>query len=319
VAASAPAPAPAPAPVAAEAASPAVNAATAALAAVNAQDGAIPAAGTPLPAGVEVARVRRVMVAPRLKPSTVPAGTGADPIAAIAAAASVSGAPTAPVAAPAETAPARSLETLVATATERTAPPGAPLARVPLSFQDQMAALAANIQPAAFLSRAPEPAAEPAVAPGAPPSTLAAQAARIEAGEIAPQPAPPVTQPRSQVAAEPRRQIAAAAPPPPAYRLAGPEPRAATAIPAPVQPLAAGFQIQIGAYGSVAEAEKQIASVAASAEPLLAGHSGLTLPVAKGARQLYRARFAGFDANGAANACLELRRRQIDCFVMKAE
>jgi len=41
--------------------------------------------------------------------------------------------------------------------------------------------------------------------------------------------------------------------------------------------------------------------------------------VQKGNRQLYRARFAGFDATAAASTCLALRQQQIDCYVMRAE
>jgi D-alanyl-D-alanine carboxypeptidase len=41
--------------------------------------------------------------------------------------------------------------------------------------------------------------------------------------------------------------------------------------------------------------------------------------VQKGAGQLYRARFRGFDATAAASTCLHLRRLQIDCFVVKTQ
>ena len=45
----------------------------------------------------------------------------------------------------------------------------------------------------------------------------------------------------------------------------------------------------------------------------------MTLPVQRDERQIFRARFVHFDENGASNACLELRRLAIDCFVMKAD
>jgi D-alanyl-D-alanine carboxypeptidase len=150
------------------------------------------------------------------------------------------------------------------------------------------------------------------------------------------------------------QQVAEAtgAPPPPIYRLKGPAPIAevaATPVTAPAAPVASAplaaapiaaapvaaakavapatrvavgrgaFQIQIGAFGSPVEANNQISVVRQSAVQLLNGHEGVTLPIVKGDRKLFRARFAGFDSTGAANTCLELRRRQIDCFVMKAE
>jgi hypothetical protein len=52
---------------------------------------------------------------------------------------------------------------------------------------------------------------------------------------------------------------------------------------------------------------------------LLAGAAPATAPVRKGKRQLYRARFASFSASVAANTCLELRRRQIECFVRQPD
>jgi D-alanyl-D-alanine carboxypeptidase len=79
------------------------------------------------------------------------------------------------------------------------------------------------------------------------------------------------------------------------------------------------FQIQIGAYATEAEANRQLTSVAARARTVLNSASPVALPVKKGERQIYRARFAGFDANAAASACLELRRLAVDCFVMRAE
>jgi D-alanyl-D-alanine carboxypeptidase len=36
-------------------------------------------------------------------------------------------------------------------------------------------------------------------------------------------------------------------------------------------------------------------------------------------RQIFRARFAGFDADRAASTCTELRRKGVDCFVMAGQ
>ena len=52
---------------------------------------------------------------------------------------------------------------------------------------------------------------------------------------------------------------------------------------------------------------------------ILSGHAAMALPAQDGGRTIYRARFAGFDAQRASNACSELRRTGVDCFVAKPE
>ena len=82
---------------------------------------------------------------------------------------------------------------------------------------------------------------------------------------------------------------------------------------------ARGFQIQIGAYQSAAEADRQLAAVRERAGGLLAGGTPVTLPVQQGQKSFFRARYSGFDASAAAKACGELKRLKIDCLVVKAE
>lgn len=79
------------------------------------------------------------------------------------------------------------------------------------------------------------------------------------------------------------------------------------------------FEIQIGAYNSVAEAQRALDAVLARAGSVIANHASVTQPVDKGGRQIFRARFRGFDANTAARACGALRQQSFDCFVMTAE
>lgn len=81
----------------------------------------------------------------------------------------------------------------------------------------------------------------------------------------------------------------------------------------------AGYEIQIGAYGTVKEAQTKLDVVRGRAVGLLDGHSAVTLPVQREDRQIFRARFVSFDEDTASNTCLELRRLAIDCFVMKSE
>ena len=90
---------------------------------------------------------------------------------------------------------------------------------------------------------------------------------------------------------------------------------AASALP----PSSGRYEIQIGAYGSIDEAQRTLTSVQTRTGKLLAGYASVTHPVQKAGRQVFRARFSGFDAQRAAGTCTELRRQAIDCFVMTAE
>lgn len=99
-----------------------------------------------------------------------------------------------------------------------------------------------------------------------------------------------------------------------------PEPAAAVPNSTPATAKRAGtYQVQIGAYSSAAEAEKALIATLERAANVLSAAAPVTTPVKSGSRQLYRARFAGFDPQAALNACQELKRRHIECFVAKAE
>jgi len=78
------------------------------------------------------------------------------------------------------------------------------------------------------------------------------------------------------------------------------------------------YHVQIGAYGTIGEAQKRIRTVQALAGNLLSGYSSVTMPFDKADKHYYRARFAGFDSRGASSACKELRRRRVECFVTRA-
>lgn len=79
------------------------------------------------------------------------------------------------------------------------------------------------------------------------------------------------------------------------------------------------FEIQIGAYASVAEAQKALSAVQTRAGAAVANFPSVTQPVSKNGRQVYRARFRGFTSESAANTCSKLRQQSFDCFVMSAE
>jgi len=120
------------------------------------------------------------------------------------------------------------------------------------------------------------------------PSTLQAQAAQLEAGN---EPAPP----RALAALAPEKPRTAVA------RSRGP------------------FEIQIGAFGDSAEAERRMAAAREQAGGMLDPYRGVAMPVQSGASKLYRARFRGFDATAANDTCSRLRSLKIDCFVIKAQ
>jgi len=82
---------------------------------------------------------------------------------------------------------------------------------------------------------------------------------------------------------------------------------------------ASGFAVQVGAFGSEAEARRRLQNARDRSGGLLEGRLPTTQPVQHAGKQLYRARFSGFDSHAAASACQELRRRQIDCHVAKVE
>jgi D-alanyl-D-alanine carboxypeptidase len=99
-------------------------------------------------------------------------------------------------------------------------------------------------------------------------------------------------------------------------------PQPLTTASAPARPAAAigAFHIQIGAFQSQTEAERQLASIRQRAGTLLTNRSAVTSAVRQGDKVFYRARYAGFDAQTTATGvCTELKRLSIDCLVMRAE
>ena len=168
-------------------------------------------------------------------------------------------------------------------------------------------------QPNPAVSRTDSPGATGVVL-GRPPSTLQEQAARLAQGQPAwhglsfvgqanamPAPPPPPAQRTASVAARDHQQLRPADSPPRPTLEAG------------------GYHVQIGAYSSLAEAEKALVATLEKVPTVLAEAAPRTIPAVSGSRQIYRARFVGLDASAARNACEELRRRKIDCFVAKAE
>ena len=81
---------------------------------------------------------------------------------------------------------------------------------------------------------------------------------------------------------------------------------------------AARAQVQIGAFPSAQEAERQLAATKGRAT-LLAHAKTFTQPVQQGDKTLYRARYAGLDSAAANEACNTLKTQGVSCLVFKGE
>jgi D-alanyl-D-alanine carboxypeptidase len=78
-----------------------------------------------------------------------------------------------------------------------------------------------------------------------------------------------------------------------------------------------GWVIQLAAADSEGKARSILDQARKKTGRLLGTASPFTEPVAKGASTLFRARFAGFDADEAQNACKALKRNGFNCFAQK--
>lgn len=78
------------------------------------------------------------------------------------------------------------------------------------------------------------------------------------------------------------------------------------------------FHVQVGAYGTQAEATSRIALVIGRAKRVLKGHEPVTMAYNATDQVWYRARFAGFTKVAARKACTRLKRQKIACVVMSA-
>jgi D-alanyl-D-alanine carboxypeptidase len=75
--------------------------------------------------------------------------------------------------------------------------------------------------------------------------------------------------------------------------------------------------IQVGAFPKESEAQDRLREAKSVAGGLLAKADPFTERVLKGGQELYRARFAGFDEDGAQAACRYFKRNEIACMAVK--
>ena len=78
-----------------------------------------------------------------------------------------------------------------------------------------------------------------------------------------------------------------------------------------------GWLIQIGAFDEEGEAKQRLQSALSIAKGTLVTADPFTERVTKGAKTLYRARFAGFDKDRAEAACKQLKRNDFACLALK--
>jgi D-alanyl-D-alanine carboxypeptidase len=100
--------------------------------------------------------------------------------------------------------------------------------------------------------------------------------------------------------------------------------KVASAVPMPVsesKPAAeskarSGWMIQVGAFDDEKEAKHRLSAAQEKAREL-GSADPFTEKVSKGAKALYRARFAGLDKEAAENACKHLKRSDIPCMMLR--
>jgi D-alanyl-D-alanine carboxypeptidase len=78
-----------------------------------------------------------------------------------------------------------------------------------------------------------------------------------------------------------------------------------------------GWMIQIGATGDISKATELLARAKSEGRKTLTTAQAFTEKVQKGSETLYRARFAGLEADSAALACKTLKRSGFSCFATK--
>jgi D-alanyl-D-alanine carboxypeptidase len=78
-----------------------------------------------------------------------------------------------------------------------------------------------------------------------------------------------------------------------------------------------GWMIQVGAFPEEKAAKERLTSAQSKAKEQLGRADAFTEKIAKGDKQLYRARFAGLDKDQAETACKYLKRSEIPCMLLR--
>jgi D-alanyl-D-alanine carboxypeptidase len=203
----------------------------------------------------------------------------------------------------------------------------APVAR-PAPVESQSAAVMA----ATALSRQPRPGS------GEPINPVKVKTITVKAGNVQTAMLVPLTSPAPQASVAPPHfakstavveqaapaPVLRAAEPPQTAHPAGYELASATATPVTTGSMAprlphprGGWIIQVGAFPKETEAQERLREAQTLARQFVARAEPFTERVTKGAQELFRARFAGFDQDGAEAACRYFKRNEIACMAIR--
>ena len=80
---------------------------------------------------------------------------------------------------------------------------------------------------------------------------------------------------------------------------------------------AGAWLIQVGAFPDEGQAKERLRKAQSMAQSRLDKADPFTEHVTKGDKEFYRARFAGFDRDGAEALCRYFKRNDIACMVLK--
>jgi D-alanyl-D-alanine carboxypeptidase len=194
---------------------------------------------------------------------------------------------------------------------------------------------AASVQPAGRTQPAtPAQAATRAISQ--PRAEIASAAPSVEVKAIAPTdaPAPPMPTPVFAKTADPApvqaqqaqqvQQVQQAkqvqpvqSEPVPGFARVAAAPRTAPLYSPPPTHVHGGWLIQIGAFDDEDQAKQHLTAAQIRAHATLAAKDPFTERVQKGDKELYRARFAGFDKSTAEAACRMLKRSDFECMALK--
>lgn len=130
--------------------------------------------------------------------------------------------------------------------------------------------------------------------------------------------------PRQEARPAPRRKIQARLiaprtpePQPKQPEIVTPQPAQARGSAEP-EGLAGPYHVQVGAYLSAADARRRLSAVSAKADRLLDGYPHQAIAAEVNGRDLFRARFGGFDQAQAQRTCDRLKQRAVECLVTAA-
>ncbi len=195
-----------------------------------------------------------------------------------------------------------------------TPPPAAQSKAAPTAERAKIASEPAT----AAAAPVPQPAARPPVAAAAGVVVARVRPVLADGAAPAPEAAPQAAGGIEELLQRPEGTI----PPPTAPREADAEDAAPAAASraADVANPPGPFQVQVGAYHTQDEAERQLAWVRQRAGSVIGERTSRLTQVKLGEKVFFRARYGDFDGRSAADhTCTELKRLDIDCLVARAE